>query len=395
MSTNNMTALCSAEAFTSCPDECGEVHNLQQNTQPFLPPYESRFFFSSFNETGDLTEFGIFPYLPPELRLQIWEHTIKPRVVPIFVTDENGETNVRAGLKAPAILSVCCESRAVALKKYSILPLFEDWEPHKFYFIPSLDTIYLQGSFFRRLSESPKRVQAKYALSKIEFLAVKMDYLSSLGTLFRRVLPEKWMSKNLKQLIVVRGVNTKETLEGHWFLPRPEYHDLITHGITDLRPITLKEEFRAGYFQSRYTENQVTAYLQHHLERYGGSSDSPIPLVKNLIEVVKGDPELETEKKVEVSWDGWIDRYMKNLRRRLSAEDSLINPRPMCNKPLAPIRNNYLDLAAKHHSPIPNKYAFLAPTFNYYSILETKPPIPTSSYYAALDDDFDDESDDE
>jgi hypothetical protein len=56
-----------------------------------------------------LQEFHLFPQLPIELRLQIWEKTIQPRM--ICIDDLSGN-------RGPSILRTCRDSRAVSLPKY-------------------------------------------------------------------------------------------------------------------------------------------------------------------------------------------------------------------------------------------------------------------------------------
>jgi 2EXR family len=56
-----------------------------------------------------LQEFHLFPHLPIELRLQIWEKTVQPRM--ICIDDLSGD-------RGPAILRTCRDSRAVARPKY-------------------------------------------------------------------------------------------------------------------------------------------------------------------------------------------------------------------------------------------------------------------------------------
>ena len=59
--------------------------------------------------TPPLQEFHLFPQLPIELRLQIWEKAIQPRM--IRIDDLSGD-------RGPALLRTCRDSRAVARPKY-------------------------------------------------------------------------------------------------------------------------------------------------------------------------------------------------------------------------------------------------------------------------------------
>lgn len=94
-----------------------------------------------------------FQKLPAELRIQIWELLIEPRVVPII--ESNGQ--VHSTCPVPTILHICHESRQIGLKYYdnsiglvyaNLTDCFgKDYTEPLIYFNPKLDIIYARRAF--------------------------------------------------------------------------------------------------------------------------------------------------------------------------------------------------------------------------------------------------------
>ncbi|KAI9745329.1 MAG: hypothetical protein M1818_001609 [Claussenomyces sp. TS43310] len=87
-----------------------------------------------------------FSKLPPELRLQIWALSMRPRVVDV-ICDLETQTFV-SPTPAPAILHVFAESRAIGLERYATLQLMCPCQRGRhraryMYVDPHHDTIYL------------------------------------------------------------------------------------------------------------------------------------------------------------------------------------------------------------------------------------------------------------
>ncbi|KAI5864262.1 hypothetical protein GGS23DRAFT_490524 [Durotheca rogersii] len=106
--------------------------------------------------------FEYFQYLPPELRLKIWEYMIAPRIVtiecvridsiaaeqgdspsgnarrrsPAWARDEVLPVRERAPIAVPVLLSVCREARCVALSRYE--PAFS-WKAPDVFLFDSMD----------------------------------------------------------------------------------------------------------------------------------------------------------------------------------------------------------------------------------------------------------------
>lgn len=71
--------------------------------------------------------FHVFPDLPLELRLKVWQYLLQPRIIIIACFDAADEPTKRAQLAlrrrlpaTPPLLHVCHESRALALKRYEL-----------------------------------------------------------------------------------------------------------------------------------------------------------------------------------------------------------------------------------------------------------------------------------
>lgn len=94
--------------------------------------------------------FTLFPLLPPEIRLKIWQTiAAEPQTVELSCTPSSSYLpNGRwfSHSKPPAIFSICSESRAVALAQYTILTFSPDqigvpWP--RLYLNFSVDTLWL------------------------------------------------------------------------------------------------------------------------------------------------------------------------------------------------------------------------------------------------------------
>ncbi|KAL7625276.1 hypothetical protein AAE478_004492 [Parahypoxylon ruwenzoriense] len=74
------------------------------------------------------TEFTLFPLLPSELRIQVWEESLHPRVLELHSPWESdcGTKGWQSRCSNPAALSVCVEARDIALAYYTVaLPLYK------------------------------------------------------------------------------------------------------------------------------------------------------------------------------------------------------------------------------------------------------------------------------
>jgi len=103
----------------------------------------------------DLTTFPIFPSLPTEIRLKIWQHALPIRVLQLAIdfpfpilteTDTSSDYHFEFSLSPtpvsplPALFSTCHESRSVCLAQY--IPFACS------YLHPSLDTLYISWDGF-------------------------------------------------------------------------------------------------------------------------------------------------------------------------------------------------------------------------------------------------------
>ncbi|KAI2466695.1 serine carboxypeptidase S28-domain-containing protein [Annulohypoxylon bovei var. microspora] len=121
------------------------------------------------NSRAPLTEFTLFPALPTELRIKIWNESFQPRVVELHsqsFTDGVGEVpKWVSNCSNPAALSVCFEARMLARAHFSVLlPVFRSklGEPilRGLYFDPASDLLAVLGQVeFMRLVDLFKAVR--------------------------------------------------------------------------------------------------------------------------------------------------------------------------------------------------------------------------------------------
>jgi len=114
-------------------------------------------------EGPNLAHFHLFPNLPPELRLQIWELALpRSRVLKVSVDIFDASKIALLGPYSPipSILHICHESRSLALSKLRLgfgpspylsspsIPVsgFSGENNNEFYWNPELDTIYFPPS---------------------------------------------------------------------------------------------------------------------------------------------------------------------------------------------------------------------------------------------------------
>jgi hypothetical protein len=172
---------------------------------------------SSTTNPGNRT-FTLFPELPVDLRLQIWETTFEPRVLEI----EDKIYRQHELPKPPITLSICTESRCLAKTHYPIS--FNN----KFRFNFKLDTLFInprfanpEGCFLPFFSE--------FELPKLRYLAIQhhpyvstsydgRDHTNCIESLIK-ALP------NLLHLIIVHEVFDL-TGDPHPFLDRETEDDI-------------------------------------------------------------------------------------------------------------------------------------------------------------------------
>jgi hypothetical protein len=124
--------------------------------------------------------FTLFPLLPKELRLQIWEEVAaQPRILELTCTPTSSslpEGRWMSHTKTPSIFQVCSESQEIALASYSVLkfsdgqigippkpPLYIDFEVDTLWFCGDL-----QSAWARDLLEKNEILK-----EKLKFLKVK------------------------------------------------------------------------------------------------------------------------------------------------------------------------------------------------------------------------------
>ena len=105
----------------------------------------------------DQDTFHLFPSLPTELRLKIWNASLFPRVVELHIWRHHyarEETdNWQSGSSNPIALSICSESRREALRFYRVkISLHGGAEGRVLYINPGIDTVVVLGELqYQRL----------------------------------------------------------------------------------------------------------------------------------------------------------------------------------------------------------------------------------------------------
>ncbi|KAM3084366.1 hypothetical protein ACMFMG_001528 [Clarireedia jacksonii] len=122
----------------------------------FNPPWHD-FFHRPCPYFKSQHSFGMFSKLPPELKIMIWSLAIEVPQLVQFVCDNGPDPTqdfLRAKYTIPAVLHVCRDSRAQALKSYT--PILERTLSYPLYFNFKNDYMLVKGegsmSLFERLS---------------------------------------------------------------------------------------------------------------------------------------------------------------------------------------------------------------------------------------------------
>lgn len=112
------------------------------------------------------TKFSLFPNLPFELRLKIWNLTIQPRVI---------LCRRRSRPRVPALLQVCRESREEGLRHYQI----HYWEPNNklaVYFSIEHDTLFGTSTSLHDTDYALESLSKNPAISQIHHLAISRSF---------------------------------------------------------------------------------------------------------------------------------------------------------------------------------------------------------------------------
>src|ERR1700753_4110696 len=99
------------------------------------------------------SDFHLFPELPAELRLMVWEHTRIPRLLHLKYMQTRAVLTLHPKLNIPFIpvaFHVCRESRDVAQRRYKLLVLSTSSKfQSRVYVDFGLDLIYFNNRFNR------------------------------------------------------------------------------------------------------------------------------------------------------------------------------------------------------------------------------------------------------
>jgi hypothetical protein len=167
--------------------------------------------------------FILFPLLPPELRLKIWQTIAdEPRNIELCCTPT--ASNIPEGrwfthTKPPVALQICSESRDVALKRYSLLKFTPDQlrlpTRSELYINFAFETLWLSGDlqpeWARDLLEKNEQLK-----EKLRFLSVKESLWKKLNdTNFTPILDERSEFGEYNERDVYASLKALEDIKFH------------------------------------------------------------------------------------------------------------------------------------------------------------------------------------
>ncbi|KAH8767921.1 hypothetical protein F5882DRAFT_412961 [Hyaloscypha sp. PMI_1271] len=207
-----------------------------------------------------LTQFTLFPKLPKELRINIWQLAARePRIVeicqpqdPQYIThgteDNDYESKNSAAFYSPTaipvILRINRESRAVALENYS-LSFPHGSHPAQIYYNPFVDTLYFPAWCFQYSISHFETATPPEIKDTIHHIAIdNLIWFSGWedGTINNQIQIDKF--KNLEEFLLV----TRESDESgcgccHEFFEGPE------KGVPEFAEVEDGNEGSKGYFE--------------------------------------------------------------------------------------------------------------------------------------------------
>jgi hypothetical protein len=149
-------------------------------------------------------KFELFPKLPPELRLKIWNLVPEPRVVDVIFKRDHRKNNYKFLATFPAILHVSQEARTEGLRRYQQVSKTK-WALNGVFFDFETDILCFSGT----ANESQKNLFSR----KFKDLAKVRNFVVDGWTDFRQI----GSFTGLKKLILLcpQQIGNNETLEEH------------------------------------------------------------------------------------------------------------------------------------------------------------------------------------
>jgi hypothetical protein len=164
----------------------------------------------------ELQTFHLFPLLPTELRLKIWEHTILPRVLkitsasdPLLILSDTRDRRYRTPTPPPTILHVCQESRDISLSTYTLGFASEEFEV-SIYIDYEIDSVYISSTVY---TEEGYRSDEGFKLWTWWLADMETEGIRQLAVDFWLISQQERESffedlkhlKNLRTLVVITG----------------------------------------------------------------------------------------------------------------------------------------------------------------------------------------------
>lgn len=128
-----------------------------------------------------LRTFHLFPLLPAELRIQIWEMTVEARKVhlEVFIEGPVGHETAYLSSAAPAIMHACRESRNLGLYQQKLSDFFEEYGIEDWGHVwldPDIDTVELTTTPRSLLTLSPNsKGSIRYIRFKLKNLRIRLN----------------------------------------------------------------------------------------------------------------------------------------------------------------------------------------------------------------------------
>lgn len=146
-----------------------------------------------------LTTFSRFMELPKELRLQIWNISIEPRLVPYNAVSAR-RSRLQIDSPIQPLLHVCHESRTEALKIYHLTN-----EPPYLIISPKDTVLWIRYGGPRTFGFDAQRLQRKAAMRYIQHLALSIKFWNRITTDpgYENLYCTIRMSEDLKRLTLV------------------------------------------------------------------------------------------------------------------------------------------------------------------------------------------------
>lgn len=226
--------------------------------------------------------FTLFPLLPPELRIRIWQLSCSPRVVEIYSIKEKRsrkktqQWSATGDIGYPIIRFICKESRNLFLREYILLGTITKYGNHNAYFNSLIDTLCLRvksdkslsslSTYMQDLAHKKSEEAKKWSVRSLALI----DYHNRTLT---RIFSLKHFTWKPRRMHIF---DEFPALEEVFFLYSPHYRPLLANQITIINPdsedmlkIWEREMGRIKYLKAmdgfgKWADVRVTVAMIHY-----------------------------------------------------------------------------------------------------------------------------------